>query len=356
MALDDVLRRAARAVQGAAAGRDVTLDVGDVGADVRGHARDLERLFCNLFENAIRHSPPAGWCASSASAQGERVRVRVIDGGPGVPAADRERIFEPFYRSAAAYATPGYGLGLAIARKIARAHGGEVAVAERDSGAEFVVELHARVDVALRHRRRTLAALLRGAEVGLGDVGLVEEAEDLAVGGDDRDLAQPACRAWSARPSAGRLRRARVTGACMRSAATVHGCDSGDEPSARSDLGGDHAGHLALVIDHGEHVLPIRVATTRCSTSRAGVAGAKLTNGRPVVITRSTAMARSASASLCAGESRWLGSCAAYRASACAAPRRRCPRPASAARAGRSCRPARTRAPSRDSGTCAMPP
>jgi signal transduction histidine kinase len=69
--------------------------------------------------------------------------VRVLDEGAGVPPADRERIFEPFYRSPAAYGTPGHGLGLSIARKIARAHGGELTLATRDSGrgAEFVVAL-----------------------------------------------------------------------------------------------------------------------------------------------------------------------------------------------------------------------
>jgi signal transduction histidine kinase len=99
-------------------------------------------LVCNLFENAIRYSPDGAAVRVLLSDEGERVRVRVVDGGPGMPAADRERIFEPIYRSPDAYHLPGYGLGLAIARKVARAHGGELGLgASVGGGAEFVVEL-----------------------------------------------------------------------------------------------------------------------------------------------------------------------------------------------------------------------
>jgi signal transduction histidine kinase len=141
VALDGVLGRAMRAVAGAAARRNVQLDVGDELPTVRGRAQDLERLFCNLFENAIRHSPDGGRVRIEAHERGDSVRVRVVDEGPGVSIEDRERIFQPFYRSPAAYGTPGYGLGLAIARKIARAHGGELGLGGSTRGAEFVVDL-----------------------------------------------------------------------------------------------------------------------------------------------------------------------------------------------------------------------
>ncbi len=139
--LADVLGQALRAVEAAASGREVTIAVDAAPFTVRGRARDLERLFCNLFENAIRHSPARETVRVSASATGDAVQVHVVDRGAGVPAADRERIFEPFYRSPSAYGTPGHGLGLAIARKIARAHDGELTLAPTTSGAEFVVEL-----------------------------------------------------------------------------------------------------------------------------------------------------------------------------------------------------------------------
>ncbi|HXU72028.1 MAG TPA: HAMP domain-containing sensor histidine kinase [Polyangia bacterium] len=139
--LSDVLDRAARAVQGAADGREVTLDVADASFVVRGRARDLERLFCNLLENAIRHSPVHERVQVTASQRGQQVYVRVIDRGPGVSDTDRDRIFQPFFRSQSSYGTPGTGLGLAIARKVARAHDGDITLAESSDGAVFVVEL-----------------------------------------------------------------------------------------------------------------------------------------------------------------------------------------------------------------------
>jgi two-component system heavy metal sensor histidine kinase CusS len=141
VALDDVLARAVRAVHGAAVGREIVLDVEAAPYTVRGRARDLERLFCNLLENAIRHSPPRETVRVAADDDGTTVQVRVIDRGPGVPVADRDRIFDPFYRSPAAYGTDGHGLGLAIARKIAHAHHGDLTLASADDGAEFLVEL-----------------------------------------------------------------------------------------------------------------------------------------------------------------------------------------------------------------------
>jgi two-component system heavy metal sensor histidine kinase CusS len=141
VSLDDVLARAARAVAAAAAGRDVTLDVTPAPWFVRGYAGDLERLFCNLLENAIRHSPSGSAVRVSTVADEATACVQVIDRGTGVARAERDRIFEPFYRSPTAYGTPGYGLGLAIARKIARAHHGDLTIADSISGAEFIVEL-----------------------------------------------------------------------------------------------------------------------------------------------------------------------------------------------------------------------
>jgi two-component system heavy metal sensor histidine kinase CusS len=141
VALAAVLERARRAVSGEAARHEVSIDVDPMTASVRGHSQDLERLFCNLLENAIRHSPEGGRVRVAAACEGPLVRLRVIDEGAGVPEADRDRVFEPFYRSPAAYATPGHGLGLAIARKIARAHGGELALETSARGASFAVEL-----------------------------------------------------------------------------------------------------------------------------------------------------------------------------------------------------------------------
>jgi two-component system sensor histidine kinase KdpD len=109
---------------------------------VRADAAQLERAFANLLENAHRHSRPH---AVSVRARdiGERILVRVVDRGPGIPQAQLERIFEPFYRSGTtATGHRGSGLGLAIVRGFVEANGGKVwAESLPGQATSFVVEL-----------------------------------------------------------------------------------------------------------------------------------------------------------------------------------------------------------------------
>lgn len=95
-------------------------------AEMTGDAKLLRRLLRNLVENAQRYgggSPVAVHLAE----EGASVRIDVCDRGPGVPEAEREAIFEPFYRAqGASEAAGGVGLGLSLVRQIARHHGGEV--------------------------------------------------------------------------------------------------------------------------------------------------------------------------------------------------------------------------------------
>ena len=108
---------------------------------VRADAAQLERAFANLLENAARHS--GGHPVSlRARAVGQRVVVRVVDRGPGIPSAQRERVFEPFYRSGTeGSGHRGSGLGLAIARGFVEANGGTIAVESLPGqGTTFVVE------------------------------------------------------------------------------------------------------------------------------------------------------------------------------------------------------------------------
>jgi two-component system heavy metal sensor histidine kinase CusS len=141
VSVSEVVERASRAVSGDASQREVAVEIEGDAAPVSGRSQDLERVFCNLLQNAIRYSPQGGQVHVQLDEDDERVTVRVTDQGPGVHKDDRERIFEPFYRSRSAYGTPGYGLGLAIAAKVARAHGGRIALAESPLGAQFIVEL-----------------------------------------------------------------------------------------------------------------------------------------------------------------------------------------------------------------------
>jgi signal transduction histidine kinase len=111
---------------------------------IEGDEERLRQVVSNLVANAVRHSPRGGLVQLQAAEAGSAVRLEVADEGPGIPAADTERVFERFYRSDAARsaAEGGSGLGLAIARWIVDLHGGSIRVApEQDEGCRLVVEL-----------------------------------------------------------------------------------------------------------------------------------------------------------------------------------------------------------------------
>jgi two-component system heavy metal sensor histidine kinase CusS len=140
------VEEAVRTVASEAQARDVRLAIDGDARVVSGRPQDLERLFRNLVENAVRHSPPGAAVEVRLRDTNEHVVVTVSDEGRGVPDGDRERIFEPFFRGAheSVNDVPGVGLGLAIARKIASAHGGALELGPaRDRGAQFVVRLPA---------------------------------------------------------------------------------------------------------------------------------------------------------------------------------------------------------------------
>ena len=108
---------------------------------VRGDPRLLRRLVRNLVENARRYGAGSRVEAWVGAVEG-RARLRICDRGPGVPAEERERIFEPFHRLPAAAAREGAGLGLSLVRQIARRHGGEARCLPREGGGScFEVDL-----------------------------------------------------------------------------------------------------------------------------------------------------------------------------------------------------------------------
>jgi two-component system, OmpR family, sensor kinase len=112
--------------------------------NVQGNARLLRRLVRNLLENARRYSPQDLSATLARHPTNASLAVLgVHDRGPGVPQAERERIFEPFYRAqAASEHQGGVGLGLALVKSIAQRHGGGVRCEARaGGGASFVVEL-----------------------------------------------------------------------------------------------------------------------------------------------------------------------------------------------------------------------
>jgi signal transduction histidine kinase len=116
---------------------------GDQEVAFRGDEGLLRRMMLNLLHNAVRHTPAGGNVAVGLAVADSTLSVEVADTGGGIPIGDRERIFERFVRLDAARGPDGgAGLGLAIARSIAEAHGGTLVLAGSDStGSRFLVRL-----------------------------------------------------------------------------------------------------------------------------------------------------------------------------------------------------------------------
>ncbi|HET6570829.1 MAG TPA: ATP-binding protein [Solirubrobacterales bacterium] len=129
----------------AADGSPAGVQLGELpGGTLRADPEALTQVLRNLAGNARRHAGPDGRVALSASPHGATLTLCVDDDGPGIPAAERERVFDRFHRSEAARdrRSGGAGLGLAIARQIVELHGGRI-WAERSplGGARIAFEL-----------------------------------------------------------------------------------------------------------------------------------------------------------------------------------------------------------------------
>jgi signal transduction histidine kinase len=134
-----------RARSGHERAADLHFEAGDGGPPwTRAHRPLLGQLLDNLLENACKYSEPGTPIVARAWSEPGAVALAVEDRGCGIPAGDLPRIFEPFYRSESArrLGRAGVGLGLAVARRIAEAHGGTIAAeSEPCRGSRFVVRL-----------------------------------------------------------------------------------------------------------------------------------------------------------------------------------------------------------------------
>lgn len=119
-------------------GCTITLDL-NAGPTLRGSNELLSRAIENIVRNAIRHSPKGGVVEVSTRITGERFHLTVADQGTGVLDSDLTAIFDPFYRGGPSQ-SDGYGLGLAITRRVIEAHGGQV-FAENRPAAGLLVTL-----------------------------------------------------------------------------------------------------------------------------------------------------------------------------------------------------------------------
>jgi two-component system sensor histidine kinase MprB len=126
---------------------DKTFDVETVRWEVYGEAPALERAVTNLLDNAAKWGPPGSTVTIRLEAVGGVGRLTVDDEGPGIAEADRENVFDRFWRAEESRAMPGSGLGLSIVRQVVERHSGRVGAGTAPGGgARLVVELPGRHD------------------------------------------------------------------------------------------------------------------------------------------------------------------------------------------------------------------
>ena len=143
----------------------LSIDVSDDAATVLADPGRLEQVMLNLLSNANRYTPAAGSVSvRTAAATGGRVRIEVDDSGPGIPADQRDQIFDPYFRIDRndQPPVPGSGLGLAVARQLVELQAGRIWVQETEGGgSRFCVELPA---AAPRTNERPPALSERGVD------------------------------------------------------------------------------------------------------------------------------------------------------------------------------------------------
>jgi signal transduction histidine kinase len=126
---------AAMRVGAEAKGVAVAADLQPLPCPARADPERLQRVLFNLLENAIRHTPADGSVTVRAEPAGDWVEIEVADTGAGIPQGERERLFEPFVRGGSnGDDDTGAGLGLALSRAIVEAHGGQIWLADSETG------------------------------------------------------------------------------------------------------------------------------------------------------------------------------------------------------------------------------
>ena len=124
--LSDVVTSAVAAVELEADAKRVSLSTELNGSGAVECSPRLERVVLNLLHNAVRHTPSDGTILLEAHRTGDRLELAVQDDGEGIPEEDLLRVFEPFWRGDPARSSDGSGLGLALAKRIVEALGGQV--------------------------------------------------------------------------------------------------------------------------------------------------------------------------------------------------------------------------------------
>lgn len=140
--LEEVVGSAIRSLRPMLAEHRLKVDLPDDLPLVEVDSVLMQRVFCNLLENAVKYTPPGSGIWIGAFTSGSQMEIHVEDNGPGLPKGREEAIFRKFERGQQEGSTPGVGLGLAICRAIVEAHRGSILARPRPGGgACFVITL-----------------------------------------------------------------------------------------------------------------------------------------------------------------------------------------------------------------------
>ena len=119
-------------------GQTVSAEIG-AALRVRGDKELLVQMFSNLVENAVCHAPQGARIAVSAHRRDDCIAVEIADDGPGIPAAQREKVFQRFYRIEPSRAPGGNGLGLSIVAAICALHAIDITLADNRPGLKVLL-------------------------------------------------------------------------------------------------------------------------------------------------------------------------------------------------------------------------
>lgn len=111
----------------------------DSGVELNGDRDLLVQMLANLVENGLTHTPSGTTIELGVRRSATGIEVFAADNGPGVPAGEREKIFQRFYRAETSRTTPGTGLGLSLVAAIAKLHGGTITAADNEPGLRVAI-------------------------------------------------------------------------------------------------------------------------------------------------------------------------------------------------------------------------
>ena len=198
--LERIVRDVCELYQAAADERQIEL-VCTVRAPVEvfGDRELLAQALTNLLDNAVKYTPTGGRIVVTLERTEDVARIRVADSGPGVPAADRERVLQRFTRLDQARSQPGNGLGLALVNAVTTQHHGRLSLADNAPGLAVTIEIPALVrsttQRVLRRRSRVSRAAPRGPSRATSFRKPVEKRPDLSRGRPGQgDSAETVCR------------------------------------------------------------------------------------------------------------------------------------------------------------------